>query len=66
MSLTPEQASHWIEEIWYSLERHIDNSKATPQDRLIFLFDQYRTLFLLNRAILGQVVFTGAPPLGEQ
>ncbi|CAK0780891.1 hypothetical protein CCP4SC76_7630003 [Gammaproteobacteria bacterium] len=61
MRLRPEQASHWIEEIWYALEEQQTKTGVTPDEWLAFLSEQYQKLFLLNRAILGNVIFVGAP-----
>lgn len=65
MALDSVAAGCWINGLLKEHERFRQKCEVTPEQQLEFLQQQYEQLFLLHRAVAGQVVFVGAPPFGE-
>ena len=63
--ITSDQAVRWINSLRKNLNQHRRRRKVTNDERLAFLSDQYQSLYLLNHAIDGKVLFVGATPIGE-
>lgn len=61
MALSNPQAEAWIA----ALQQRLPEVYTHPEPRQ-FLAEQYFLLFLLNRALDGEVTFTGAPAIREQ
>jgi len=64
-SITNVQAEQWILELRKSLGKIRRRRKITDDELLSFLSEQYNQLYLIHRAIAGDVVFIGAPPIGD-
>lgn len=63
--LTPEQAAHWIGVLREQLNEQRKRPRLNAEKRLAFLSRQYQQLYLLARAIEGNVRFVGAIPIQE-
>ena len=63
MGITSDQAVRWIAEMRSELTRYRRRRKITDDERLNCLSDQYARIYLIHRAISGQVTFVGAPPI---
>lgn len=61
--LSSDQAVCWIDGLIENLAKNRRRRKISSEERLAFLSEQYMLIFQLNRAISGQVLFTGAPPI---
>ena len=64
-SITNVQAEQWILELHKVLRKLRRRRKITDEELLSFLSEQYNQLYLIHRAISGDVVFIGAPPIGD-
>ena len=56
----------WIEKIQSNIQKFKDSEDFTDADKIEFITHQYHLLMLINKALIGQVLFVGAKPIGDQ
>lgn len=61
MSLTPEQASAWVNEIRKNVSDFRKKPRLNKKSKLSFISNQYSTLFVLVRALRGDTQMRGFP-----
>lgn len=61
MSLTPEQASTWVNEIRQNVSQFRKKPRLNNNAKLAFISNQYSTLFVLARVLRGDTELKGFP-----
>lgn len=59
-NITQEQAVEWLDAIEKNFVEFRKKTRLNKVDKIKYIEEQYATLYLLNRAINGEVVFVGA------
>lgn len=61
MSLTPEQAATWVNEIRQNVSQFRKKPRLNNNAKLAFISNQYSTLFVLARVLRGDTELKGFP-----
>lgn len=61
MSLTPEQAATWVNEIRQNVSQFRKKPRLNNNAKLTFISNQYSTLFVLARVLRGDTELKGFP-----
>lgn len=55
----------WLEKIEDNIIKFKQQTDVTPQDKIDFVTRQYELMYLIHRALHGQVIFVGAKPINN-
>ncbi|CAB4129433.1 hypothetical protein UFOVP116_6 [uncultured Caudovirales phage] len=58
-----KQIAGWLDKIEANIVNFKNRTDVTTNEKVEFITHQYHLVMLINRALKGQVIFVGAPPV---